>query len=177
VITSEYCSTLADYNHWMNTRLFETCGALSDRQRKEDRSAFFGSIHSTLNHILFGDLAFMSRFTGDPATIPELGKDLHEDFEELRNVRLALDDRIVEWAAFLSEDWLVQALTYESKVDGVTRTVPRWVLVTHMFNHATHHRPCPSALSMRHTFRFVKYFSFHSRPRRSNSTVTSSPSA
>jgi len=140
VITSSYCSSLADYNQWMNTRLYETCNALSDAERKEDRSAFFRSIHSTLNHILFGDLAFMSRFTGDPDTIPELGKDLYEGFDELRQARIGLDDRMVRWAATLSEDWLGQQLTYESKVDGVTRTVPRWILVTHMFNHATHHR-------------------------------------
>lgn len=36
--------------------------------------------------------------------------------------------------------WLTQLLTYPSKVDGLTRTVPQWVLVTHLFNHQTHHR-------------------------------------
>ncbi len=25
-------------------------------------------------------------------------------------------------------------------VDGATRTLPRWVMVTQMFNHQTHHR-------------------------------------
>lgn len=124
----------------MNARLFATCGELSDAERRANRSAFFGSIHSTLNHILFGDLAFMSRFTGNPATIPELGEDLYQHFDELRGARAALDQRIFEWAPSLSEDWLAEALTYESKVDGVTRTIPRWTLVTHMFNHAIHHR-------------------------------------
>ena len=124
----------------MNRRLFAACSALSDADRKANRSAFFHSIHSTLNHILFGDLAFMSRFTGNPATVPELGKDLYHEFDELQKARVALDARIVEWAPSLSEDWLAETLTYESKVDGVTRTIPRWTLVTHMFNHATHHR-------------------------------------
>jgi len=40
----------------------------------------------------------------------------------------------------LSNDWLAEKPTYESKVDGIVRTVPRWILVTHMFNHETHHR-------------------------------------
>ena len=31
-------------------------------------------------------------------------------------------------------------MTYTSKVDGRRRTVPRWVLVVHVFNHQTHHR-------------------------------------
>ena len=140
MITTTYCETMADYNAWMNERLYGLCNSIPDIDRKKDRGAFFGSIHRTLNHILFGDLAFMSRFTGDPAEIPELGIDLHSDFEELKSARRALDQRIQSWSASLSEEWLQQGLTYSSKVDGVTRTMPRWVLVSHMFNHETHHR-------------------------------------
>ena len=40
----------------------------------------------------------------------------------------------------LSASWLAETLTYKGKIDGKTRTVPRWMLVTHMFNHQTHHR-------------------------------------
>lgn len=140
MIDNAYCSTMAEYNQWMNERLFSTCASLSDHQRKEDRSAFFGSVHRTLNHILYGDLAFMSRFTGTPDSVPELGVDLHDDFQELRQVRSALDTRICDWAQSLTAEWLGEDLTYKSMVDGVTRTVPRWILVTHMFNHETHHR-------------------------------------
>lgn len=140
MIDSSYCSAMAEYNQWMNERLYLTCSTLPDSKRKEDRSAFFGSVHRTLNHILYGDLAFMSRFTGTPGVVPELGVDLHENFQDLWDARSALDARICNWAQSLSADWLGQELTYESKVDGVTRTVPRWILVTHMFNHETHHR-------------------------------------
>ena len=140
MISSAYCNTLAEYNGWMNTRLYSTCAALTDTQRKEDRLAFFGSIHSTLNHILFGDLAFMSRFTGVPSVVPELGVDLYDKFDDLRVARRQLDERIALWCKSLSADWLAESLTYTSKVDGITRTVERWVLVVHMFNHATHHR-------------------------------------
>ena len=31
-------------------------------------------------------------------------------------------------------------LTFTSKVDNVTRTLPRWAVVVHMLNHQTHHR-------------------------------------
>lgn len=131
---------MADYNTWMNERLYELCSSISDDERKEDKGAFFGSIHRTLNHILYGDLAFMSRFTGDPEVVPELGIDLHDDFQELRIARSALDRRISNWAGTLQNDWLEQELTYTSKVDGVSRTVSQWVLVTHMLNYETHHR-------------------------------------
>ncbi len=72
--------------------------------------------------------------------MPPLGVDLFGGFEALRSERNRLDRRIVEWAAALDEDWLGTALTYTSKVDGRTRTVARWALVTHLFHHQTHHR-------------------------------------
>lgn len=140
MVDAAHCSAMAEYNQWMNERLYGACGLLSDIERKADKAAFFGSIHRTLNHILYGDLAFMSRFTGDPAVVPELGVDLHDDFHELRDARVALDVRILQWADSLSTPWLAEELTYESKVDGILRTIPRWLLVSHMFNHETHHR-------------------------------------
>ena len=140
MIDNSYCTAMAEYNRWMNERLYTACSTLSDGERKKDRSAFFGSIHRTLNHILFGDLAFMSRFTGDPAVVPELGMDLHEDFQELRVARSTLDARILEWSNAVTREWLSEELTYKSKIDGISRTIARWVLVTHMFNHETHHR-------------------------------------
>ena len=49
---AEWARTLADYNRWMNERLYALCAGLSDAERKRDRGAFFRSIHGTLNHIL-----------------------------------------------------------------------------------------------------------------------------
>ena len=140
MITAEYCRMMAEYNGWMNDRLYLCCQDMEDAARKEDRGAFFGSIHGTLNHILFGDLAFMSRFTGEPEKAPELGQELYSRFEDLRHARQDLDNRILNWSKELTPDWLEQNLTYISKVDNQSRTAPHWALVTHMFNHATHHR-------------------------------------
>ena len=131
---------LAQYNQWMNVKLYEMCFKLSENDLREDRGAFFGSIYLTLNHITYGDLAFLSRFTGNPVEVPELGVELAPSFEILKAKREALDIRIVDWASTLEREWLDQEQTYKSKVDGKVRTVPRWVLVTHMFNHQTHHR-------------------------------------
>jgi len=140
MIDSSYCTSMAEYNQWMNERLYATCASMPIARLMEDRFAFFGSVYRTLNHILYGDLAFMSRFTGEPDVVPELGVDLTNSFEDLRVARLVLDARILSWAQLLTEEWLGETLTYKSRVDGNTRTVPGWILVTHMFNHETHHR-------------------------------------
>ena len=140
MITASHATLMAQYNEWMNTRMYALCATLPDEELHKDRGAFFKSLYATLNHIVYGDLAFLSRFTGDPAIVPEPGADLFGSFGRLRAERESLDRRILAWSASLSPDWLAESLTYRSKIDGKTRTVPRWVIVTHMFNHQTHHR-------------------------------------
>jgi uncharacterized damage-inducible protein DinB len=140
MITNTFCQLMAEYNEWMNSRLYALCATLPEAELHKDRGAFFKSIYLTLNHIAWGDLAFLSRFTGDPAAISELGGDLFRSFSKLRKEREALDTRLLIWAESLEPKWLAEVLTYTSKVDGKVRTIPRWVLVAQMFNHQTHHR-------------------------------------
>ena len=140
MITASHSQLMAQYNAWMNSRLYALCATLPEAELQRDRGAFFKSIYASLNHIAYGDLAFMSRFTGDPAVVPEPGADLFGSFSRLGAERAALDQRILTWSATLTPEWLAEPLTYTSKIDAKTRTVPRWVLVTHMFNHQTHHR-------------------------------------
>ena len=132
--------TLCAYNRWMNERIYDVCASLTDSERKLDRGAFFGSIHRTLDHIVYGDLAFLSRFTGDPSEPPELTEAQFEDFASLRQERDRIDGRLETWAGGLTQSWLEAPFTYTSKVDGLTRRTPAWLLVVHLFNHQTHHR-------------------------------------
>jgi uncharacterized damage-inducible protein DinB len=131
---------MAQYNQWMNSRLYAVCANLTDEQLRQDRGAFFKSIYATLNHILYGDLAFMARFTQNPSAAPAFGVDLHGNWKSLRAAREELDQSMLAWASSLTTAWLEEILTYTSNIDGKSRSVPKWVLVTHMFNHQTHHR-------------------------------------
>ena len=72
--------------------------------------------------------------------LPMLGVDVHDNFDELWQSRSSLDNRICAWSSTLTAAWLEEDLRYLSKVDGITRTLPKWVLVVHMLNHQTHHR-------------------------------------
>jgi uncharacterized damage-inducible protein DinB len=132
---------MADYNAWMNERLYSVCASLSDEERKRDRGAFFKSIHSTLNHILWADSVWMTRFTGRAyAPSVPLGTDVYADFGELGAARTSLDAKISAWAAALTEEQLNAPYTFVSQVLKITRVQPTWSFVTHMFNHQTHHR-------------------------------------
>ena len=133
-----YYSVMATYNQWMNQKLCDLCADIPDLERKSDRGAFFKSIHGTLNHILIADSIWLGRFTQQPF-IAKLDRELHIDFSELRTHRERLDLTIIDWAQDLTPDWLNTDLTSINSA-GITRTLPHWVFVTHMFNHQTHHR-------------------------------------
>ncbi len=139
VIVNNY-TTMAAYNHWMNQNLYEICANISDAKRKEDLGAFFKSIHGTLNHILVGDRIWMGRFTQIPF-VAKLDQDLYADFDELRQERERSDREILTWTSHLSDEWLNAPFTYTSISQPVkSHTRPAWLLVTHFFNHQTHHR-------------------------------------
>ena len=135
-----YLRLMAEYNAWMNGKLYPLCASLSDAERRRDRGAFFKSIHGTLNHLVYGDLAWMARFCGRPDEVPELGVELFADFDEMWRRRRELDAEILAWTEEITPAWLDAPFIYISKVDGGTRTFPGWILAAHLFNHQTHHR-------------------------------------
>ena len=135
MFSGTYALLMAEYNGWMNEKVYSACAKLSDEERKRDRGAFFKSIHATLNHLLWGDRAWLSRFNGK--SYPTV---LHEDFEELRAARVAMDEEILTWARAVTPEALAEPMTWTSKMYGFTQTHPRWVQVVQMFNHQTHHR-------------------------------------
>jgi len=133
-------SLMADYNVWMNRKIYEAAAGLPDEARKRDLGAFFKSLHGTLDHILYVDILYLARFTGSAMPEGDFGAEYYGDFGDLRTEREAADARILDWIAGLDRGWLDEALTFTSVIDGVTRTLPRRVMVTQMFNHQTHHR-------------------------------------
>jgi uncharacterized damage-inducible protein DinB len=66
MIDAAYVQRMARYNRWQNENLYGAADALSDAERQRTRGAFFGSIHATLNHLLWGDRIWMSRLAGTP---------------------------------------------------------------------------------------------------------------
>jgi len=144
----EYAKTLADYNRWMNDRIYAACGKLSDEQRKRDAGAFFKSIHGTLNHILLGDRLWLGRFTGVPFPFRSLDQELYAEFAELRAERSKTDEDIIAWVDSLSALEFEGQMSYMSSVNPQLRTYPFWLVVAHLFNHQAHHRGQVTTLLM-----------------------------
>ena len=143
MISTSYVRTMARYNTWQNANVYGASEGLSDAQRKMDRGGFFGSIHATLNHILWADQTWLHRFSACPPpakrTIPE-GLSLVEDWDALKAERGQLDSVIEKWADGLEPSALEDDLTWISGATGREMTRPKALLVTHLFNHQAHHR-------------------------------------
>lgn len=135
-----YPLLMAEYNAWMNDKMYRACALLSDEARKQNRGAFFGSIHRTLDHILLGDRIWLGRFNGKQYPVARIGEELYTDFDELWAARRTHDEELLDWARGVTHEWLDEPLTWTSGLTGLTQTESRWVLVVQMFNHQTHHR-------------------------------------
>jgi len=143
MITPAHAQLMSRYNSWQNRSLYSAAEGLSDEARKHECGAFFGSIHKTLSHVMWGDQMWMSRFAGTPApAAPGIAgsTDIFPDWNELKGTRSAFDATIEQWAGNVSEEWLTGDVTWFSGSAGRDVTKPAWLLVTHMFNHQTHHR-------------------------------------
>jgi uncharacterized damage-inducible protein DinB len=141
---------LAEYNAWMNTRLYAAAAALPPAELMADKGAFFGSLYGTLSHIVLGDTIWLKRFAEHPANhrpldpvralpTPAGFDERSGDFAALRQRREMLDAIILAWAAELSQSDLDHVLTYHN-LKGLPFSRHMEGLVLHFFNHQTHHR-------------------------------------
>lgn len=147
----EQITLMANYNQWMNRKVYDAAGTLTDAQLILDRQAFFGSILGTLNHLMLGDTVWLKRFAEHPADFSALAPlsaiatpaDLKQlafvDLSELSAHRAWLDQLIIDWAYSLQESHLDQHLRYHN-MRGVAAEKPFFGLLVHFFNHQTHHR-------------------------------------
>lgn len=155
-MTPQSITLMADYNRWMNDRMYEAAARLDAAELEADKGAFFGSILGTLNHLAVADTIWLHRFA-QHAPFPALGalagfphpSSLREviatDLASLRDYRRRLDDLIQRWAAELTPEHLSGTLTYRSMA-GVVSSRNFGALLQHVFNHQTHHRGQVSTL-------------------------------
>lgn len=143
--------TLAKYNQWMNNSLYQSCIELGQDAIKQEQGAFFGSILRTLNHLYIGDLFWLSRCVGDssllqpktsagaPIKITALDQIVFADIEELYQQRQQLDAKIVSFVESIEPENLNSMVSYQTS-GSEPRENPLNIILTHWFNHQTHHR-------------------------------------
>jgi uncharacterized damage-inducible protein DinB/predicted N-acetyltransferase YhbS len=132
--------TMARYNAWAITQLYEHVEALPEADYRRDCGLFFKSVHGTLNHLLVTEHHLWRRRFAEGLS-PKLALDA-----EVESDRAALKTSLLEGAAAwpaLIEGWsdgqLAGTLDYNTS-KGVPMSLPFAATLNHVFNHGTHHR-------------------------------------
>jgi uncharacterized damage-inducible protein DinB len=55
MIAQDHVRLMARYNAWQNVSLCREADALGEAARRQERGAFFSSIHATLSHLIWAD--------------------------------------------------------------------------------------------------------------------------
>lgn len=156
-MTPALYAVMAQYNQWMNVRLFDAAAKLTETQLSEDRGAFFGSLFNTINHIAVADLIWLHRFSQNQGVeglsglmvgLPRpttLTQRLANSLSELRDLRVRVDDVIVRLSGLVTDEHLSSRISYGNTA-GKPQTKNLGLLLQHFFNHQTHHRGQASTL-------------------------------
>ena len=117
---------MADYNRWMNQRLYAAAAGLDTQVLRADRGAFFGSILGTLNHLVVTDSLWLRRFQSAfdwdrlreaddwlprPTTLRDT---LSDTLPELQALRERLDALTVAWSEELIFNDLDRVIGYRN---------------------------------------------------------------
>lgn len=86
----QHFEQLATYNQWMNAKLYDAAGTLSDSELTEERGAFFGSIFGTLNHIAVADTIWLKRFATHASSSERTLEVMGHYLRQLVLIRLSL---------------------------------------------------------------------------------------
>ena len=156
---------LAKYNRWMNQSIYKTCLAMGQDNVDKNQDSFFPSISKTLNHLLLGDLVWLYRCSGDKGVMKFVDGDGHDfkikslnqvvfsKLEELWEKRQGIDNDIVKYVESLNADQVNESVEYRS-TDGCLHTKDLGTILTHWFNHQTHHRGQITALIHQQGYEF-----------------------
>ena len=141
---------MARYNQVMNARLVAVVEPLPHEDLVAARGAFFGSVLGTMNHLVIADLMWLGRVRPQPYgevlapldALPrptELNALLYPTLDAYRPARAQLDALFVDFIANLSDEDIASPLSYRN-AKGLPFTKTVGLVLSHVFNHQTHHR-------------------------------------
>lgn len=126
-----------DYSAWASRRLVAAAAQLTEAELTHDFKTADHSVLETLVHTFAADRIWLWRFVGGahPGFINEADRSLSVLETEWPKVY----EGWRQWASSMTDDQVREPLTYRDMKDREW-TQPRWHLVLHVVNHATHHR-------------------------------------
>lgn len=130
---------LAQMNRLANARLHHALMELPAGDYAAPRSAFFGSIRATLNHILLVDRFYINALTGVGLDLAALDRARDcPDLATLMAWQEAEDFRLLHHVEALSMADMDEVISVDRGIR--VQTDRRDDLLSHLFQHQTHHR-------------------------------------
>ena len=131
----------AAYNAWANRILYAEAAAPVARRpaREQGRLLRLAARHAQPSSRRRPDLdEALHRHRRVP---PRLDTVLFEDIDDLRQARIAEDQRIIDWIGSLTRSrTCAKTISYVTVANPVQITQPLGPALAHFFNHQTHHR-------------------------------------
>jgi uncharacterized damage-inducible protein DinB len=136
--------TLYDYNYWANDRILGAAAKISPEQWGATSTFPYGSLHSTLLHMIDTEFGWRMRCQYNQAT-PELSV---ADLPGLDVLKLRWDEEETAMRAYLAamHDDDLEALVRYTTDSGEKRERVLWHCLLHVVNHGTQHRSEAAAL-------------------------------
>lgn len=135
-----------DYQHWANDALFNALDRLDQEALTSKQQLFFGSLHNSVDHLLFFYSKWFARLKGERPTARYLGT-VHSDWRELKNGLRHEIRALQHWMERQPQDFFDGRLTYQRTMSQKENSV--WIrdAYTHMFTYASLERGYISAIA------------------------------
>jgi uncharacterized damage-inducible protein DinB len=129
--------TLFAYNRWANDRVLSACRKLSAEQYGAEPVPGWSSARSTIVHIAVVTDGWMRGLTGKVVAETPTEGDL-PSVEHAEELLARADTIIAKFLTDITPERLATPVTISGR--GRTATLPPWVILRHLVNHATYHR-------------------------------------
>ncbi len=133
-----YFLQCAHYNQWANQQLFTALATLIHEQLTQPQPAYFDSILKLANHLWVGDTLWLGRMQGQATALYQLDSVVFNDFSALYQARQQLDDTLIQFIVGKTETQILSNIIYSRW--GESLNEPLHNVLSHVFNHQTHHR-------------------------------------
>jgi uncharacterized damage-inducible protein DinB len=118
---------------WATVRLIDTCLALTPQQLEAEVPGTYGSILTTMRHMVGGDSYYLSHFTNDP------GRLIDEDRMSMEDLRAVIESNGDTWSGLLGEGPRPDANVRDVD-DGWGRDASMAIRFAQALNHGNDHR-------------------------------------
>ncbi len=128
------------HNLWANLKLLEFCATLSDTQLDATGIGCYGSIRSTLVHIVGAEMGYVKRVNGRLPARP-FGRDQFPGFDVLQDVARWASDELLQLAISARQDTRVHESQPAQRIEYTLSS-----LIVQAVSHSIEHRTQISAI-------------------------------